>query len=217
MYVINTADNVKIGNTQIDKIYKGSNLVWYPYWENFQSSNRLTSINGSVIANWDRILDGTNTILNYNTAAATHSCVWDNANTYSASATFNLEAMVRIESGTPNQAHLVFGKQSGANFNAYQVLIDDRNLTLGSAAFQLRLNNGTTPLATSTAPTIVKNQWYKISIDWRASGTRITARLYNNANMLLATITSNNTTYTSGRIGVHGFNQASFDNIRLIN
>lgn len=216
MPIINTSDNIKIGSTQVDKVYMGSNLVWYPYWENFQSSSRLTIINGSVIDNWDRIADGSNTVLNYNTQLNTHSSVWDNSASYDRGSTFNLEGMVRLESGSPNQAHIVFGKQTRINFNAYQVLIDDRNLTGGSAAFQLRLNNSTTPLATSTVPVIVKNVWYKISIDWRATGTIITARLYDNTNTLLATITSNDNTYTGGHIGVQGFNQSSFDNLRLI-
>jgi len=220
MALINTADNIKVGSTQVDKIYLGSNLVWYPYWENFQTTSRLTSVNGSVIANWDRIADGANTVLNYNTAVNTHSCVWDNANSYSASATFYLEGMVRADVGgadpNPNQAQLVFGKQTGANFNQYAAVIDSRNTTGSGAAFQLRLNNSTTPLATSTVPVIAANTWYKISIDWRTSGTRITARLYNSTNVLLATLTSSDTTYTSGRVGCHGFNQSSFDNIRLI-
>lgn len=217
MSAINNANKIYLGSVEVDKVYYGSSLL-YPletYWEDFETTSRLTSINGSIIGNWDRIVESGNTVLNYNTAANTHSCVWDDANTYSASATFNLEAKLKVVDGGTNLAMLVFGKQAGNNFNAYQVVIDRRNLTGGSAAFQLRLNNSTSPLATSTAHSIITNNWYKVVVEWRMSGTRITAKLYDDTNTLLTTITSNSTTYTSGRIGVHGYNQTSFDNIKL--
>ena len=186
------------------------------FWEDFESnSSRMTSLNGN--SSWS--IQGTGAYagtyrLQY-AGGANHSCRWDDNFVYSPSSTFLYEGWVRTDAGGTNLAMLLFGKTTGSNYNGYQVCIDSRNSTGGSAAFQIRLNNGSSPLTSSTAPTIVVGNWYKIQVEWRSSAPNITARLFNSSLDLLATLTSNNTTHTSGRLGVHGFNTTSFDNLYL--
>ena len=184
----------------------------YDFFEDFESGNQFNA--GS--SGWTR--SGTHAAagsFGYGRGSGTsHQSRSYSGETFSAGPDFNYEGWIRLDDGGTNLAGLVFG-HTGSGNNGYQVIIDGRNGSGSSAPFQLRLNASTTPLGTSTSPTISNNAWYRITVEWRTSAPRITCRLYNASGSLLATITSNNTNYTSGRLALHAYNAASFDNIHL--
>lgn len=160
----------------------------------FNGTKRLSSTSG---ANHQRVITDS-------------AITWDNEDGRT------LRGYVRCDDGGTNLAYLCFGSQT-TSFNGYSVHIDQRNSTGGSSALQLRLDNSTTPLSTSTDPTISVGVWYRIEIEWQNVNPRITARVYEgDSDTVLGTVTSNDTTYTSGRLGVHRFNQSSFDDIALL-
>lgn len=137
------------------------------------------------------------------------SVTWDNATTET------LRAYLRADAGGTNLAALRFGAQT-SSYNGYGAYIDTRNGSSGTAGFQLRLDNGTSPLAWQSV-TITPGTWYRVEVDWRNTSPRITARLYEgDGATVLAEITSDDTTYSTGEVGLHSFNQASFDEVAFI-
>jgi hypothetical protein len=181
----------------------------------------MSSLFGGVAGSWARVDDGppNNFVFNY-TAGLVWSCRWDDSiSTYAASPTFFLEGLVKARSTGTTLAGLVFGKAAGNNHTGYQILIDRRNASGSSSGFHLRKNIAFSPsvLAFDNSVTIVSGRWYKIQVDWRTSGTRITARLYDTTtDTLISTITSNDTAYTTGRIGIIGYQETSHDNIIVV-
>lgn len=134
---------------------------------------------------------------------------WDNTTTET------LRTYLRLDLGGTNLAALRFGAVNNT-FNGYGIYIDSRNGTGGTAGFQLRINNTTTPLAFQEV-LITPSVWYRVEVGWQNTSPRITARLYEGNNTtLLAELTSNDTSYTSGSVGVHAFDLASFDTVGFI-
>ena len=187
-------------------------------WEDFQVGNRLDTRFGGT-ASWNRVTDkGGAAVLSY-TGGQGHSQLWDNTTVYNASDNVYIEAFVRADGFlTTNLTGLAFGKQSGSNANGYQVLIDRRSNAFNgsSAGFQLRRSTSTGVLASQGGISIIHSRWYRIEVNWRTTGTRITCRLYDDTNTLLSTLTSSNSTYTSGRIGAYSYNPGSIDDIDVI-
>jgi hypothetical protein len=106
-----------------------------------------------------------------------------------------------------------FGLQSTDIKNGYFAVIDVRNGTGETAAFQIRRDiNNIVPIATDTSITIQPDRWYRITITWSSAGL-ITARLYDGVGPLLTTITVTDTTYTSGYLGITSYSLSSFDNL----
>lgn len=224
MTLLNQADAIRLGSSTVSRVYLGSNQVWPSgpvYWEDFETGNRMTSIQEATTSEWARVDDGppNNFVFNY-TNGLVWSTRWDDSITYSASPTFFMEGMVRVRTDGTTLAGLVIAKQAGANNNGYQILIDRRNGTGSSAGFHIRLNrlfSSGNILAFDAGVSIVTNRWYRIQVDWRDSGTRITARLYDTTtDTLISTLTTNNTTYTSGRLGIIGYQETSYDNIIVV-
>lgn len=218
-------ENIRLGSTAIVKAMLGSAQIWppvspgLPVWEDFETGNRMIGTSRRPLSDWNRVDEGDKSpqhVMSY-TGPASHAQIYQTVTTYSASPTFLLECRVRMNAGGTNLAGPAFGKQSSGNFDGYTVILDTRNRTGGTAGLQLRLNNGTSPLAWQ-AIAINVGEWYRVQMEWRTSGTRITVRLYSDspvANSLLATITSTNSAYTSGFLGLHAYNPASFDDIKL--
>lgn len=106
-----------------------------------------------------------------------------------------------------------FGLQNTDIKNGYFAVIDVRNGTGETAAFQIRRDiNNIVPIATDTSITIQPDRWYRITITWSSAGL-ITARLYDGVGPLLTTITVTDTTYTSGYLGITSYSLSSFDNL----
>ena len=185
-------------------------------WEDFEDgTSRLNTLSGT--SSWSVDTGTPAYVGTYGyvySGGANHSRRWDNSVSYSASDYFVYEGYVRAQAGGTNLVGLVFGQST--IFTGYSVIIDTRNSTGGSSAFQIRKDNSTTPLAATTGPTISSATWYKIRVEWRTSGTRITAKLYDTSDTLLATITSNDTSYTSGYCGLHCYNTSYIDELYLI-
>ena len=104
--------------------------------------------------------------------------------------------------------------------NGYFALINPRNGTGGAANNSFRLIKVTggvsrtvTTLASYNLSGLIQaNQWYRIIITWSTS--LITAKLYDKNGTALvsaATLTSSDTTYSSGFYGLSAFNGAVFD------
>ena len=110
---------------------------------------------------------------------------------------------------TSSISGLGFGIQS-TNTLGYFAVIDIRNGTGSSAAFQLRKDIYSTPLVTATNITIVQDEWYRITITWN-DGT-IIANLHNKFGDVIATLTTFDYSYTSGKVGIVSYSNASFDN-----
>ena len=110
---------------------------------------------------------------------------------------------------TSSISGLGFGIQS-TNTLGYFAVIDIRNGTGSSAAFQLRKDIYSTPLVTATNITIIQDEWYRITITWN-DGT-IIANLHNKFGDIIATLTTFDYSYTSGKVGIVSYSNASFDN-----
>lgn len=110
---------------------------------------------------------------------------------------------------TSSISGLGFGIQS-TNTLGYFAVIDIRNGTGSSAAFQLRKDIYSTPLVTATNITIIQDEWYRITITWN-DGT-IIANLHNKFGDVIATLTTFDYSYTSGKVGIVSYSNASFDN-----
>ena len=110
---------------------------------------------------------------------------------------------------TSSISGLGFGIQS-TNTLGYFAVIDIRNGTGSSAAFQLRKDIYSTPLVTATNITIIQDEWYRITITWN-DGT-IIANLHNKFGDVIATLTTLDYSYTSGKVGIVSYSNASFDN-----
>jgi hypothetical protein len=63
---------------------------------------------------------------------------------------------------------------------------------------------------------ITLDAWYRITAEWKTNGD-ITVRLYSFENILLSTLSVNDTTYTSGYIGLTSYSNSLFDNFTNIN
>lgn len=184
-------------------------------WEDFESGNRLTTYNPSGNSgSWSRVLESGDYIYKY-TGGSGNNFSWDNADVFNSSDSIYMSAMLRADTSGTNLTGLIFAKPTGSNFNGYQVLIDMRNATGSSSAFQIRkdLAFGGGIVAFDDSITVSASQWYKVEVDWVSSKTTITARLYNDAGTLLSTLTSTDTTYTSGRVGVYSNSPGSFNDI----
>ena len=184
------------------------------FWEDFEVGNRLDTRFGGTDS-WARVAGNGGTLLEY-TGGQAHSQLWDDSEVFNASDNVSIEALVRADGATTtNLTGFTFGKQTGSNGDGYQVLIDRRSGSSPSnAGFALRENlSFQAVLASDTSITIARDVFYRIEVDWRTTGTRITCRLYNSANTLLSTITSNDASYTSGRVGAYSLNPGSIDDI----
>lgn len=150
-------------------------------------------------------------------ASATHRNLTDSASSWSNTDGGVLSALLRCDTGGTNIATLRFGAESSGQ-NGYGVCIDARNgVGGGNTAFQIRENNGSTAIATDSAPTITVGTWYRIEVEWQGSSPRITARLYSeDRSTLLSTLTSDDASYSSGRIGLHGYAATSYDSISIV-
>jgi hypothetical protein len=124
-----------------------------------------------------------------------------------------LSGYVRIEGSGTTIAGLGWGQSTG--LNGYSVRIDSQSGTGSQAGFQLRINNSDTVLDSDDVIVVNQDVWYRIEVDWKDSGTRITTRLYDLAGTLLSTLTSTNSAITSGFIGVEAIQVSSFDDIML--
>ncbi len=133
---------------------------------------------------------------------------------YSAGGFF-LEGWVRPSVPTAtNITGLFFGGQDVYGMG-YGAMVDPRNGTGNSAGFHLREDVGATLLNSDDAVVVSSETWYRVTVEWATSGTIITAKLYNTAGTLLSTLTSNDTTYTSGGIGFLTYDLGWFDELAL--
>lgn len=110
---------------------------------------------------------------------------------------------------TSSISGLGFGIQS-TNTLGYFAVIDIRNGTGSSAAFQLRKDIYSTPLVTATNITIIQDEWYRITTTWNNS--LITVNLHNKFGDVISTLTVTDYSYTSGKVGIVSYSNASFDN-----
>lgn len=218
--VSNYDDKASIDNINFINIDQVNNLLFY---ENFEAvsvdvseANAYQAFQGGSATNWSVTTSypQSGDFSYTSTNGAAHVSRYTTS-VHPASDEFNLEGWVRCVSGGTNLAGLVFGHQASGNLG-YQVIIDTRNSTGGSSSFQIRKDASSTPLASSTAATVSANTWYRVAVQWRTSGTRISAQLYDESGTELATLTSSDTSYTTGRLGLHAYNTVSFDNISLV-
>jgi hypothetical protein len=138
---------------------------------------------------------------------------------YSKSSTFFWSGFVRTTPGyiTTGLSGIAFGIQPSDIYNGYFAVIDIRNGIADTAAFQLRKGiNNLTPLAFDMNVNITLDAWYRITAEWKTNGD-ITVRLYSFENILLSTLSVNDTTYTSGYIGLTSYSNSLFDNFTNIN
>ena len=87
----------------------------------------------------------------------------------------------------------------------------------GQTALQIyRFDGGS---ATQLGSTVTASDTYNQGETWRLSttfeGSTITARLYNQSNVLVGTATATDTTYTSGSAGVRGQNPNAFESVAI--
>ena len=138
---------------------------------------------------------------------------------YSKSSTFFWSGFVRTTPGyiTTGLSGIAFGIQPSNIYNGYFAVIDIRNGIADTAGFQLRKGiNNLTPLAFDMNVNITLDAWYRITAEWKTNGD-ITVRLYSFENILLSTLSVNDTTYTSGYIGLTSYSNSLFDNFTNIN
>jgi hypothetical protein len=111
---------------------------------------------------------------------------------------------------------LAFGMQpSGDQKNGYQVVLDWRSTSGGSADMQIRENYGSgSPLATSTANTVTADTWYYIKVIWRNNG-QINATIYNSAMTVWGTLLATDPSYSSGYYGVAAYRDGFWDDVTL--
>ena len=138
---------------------------------------------------------------------------------YNKSSSFFWSGFVRTSLGyiTTGLSGIAFGIQPSDIYNGYFAVIDIRNGIADTAAFQLRKGiNNLTPLAFDMNVNITLDKWYRITAEWKTNGD-ITVRLYSFENILLSTLSVNDTTYTSGYIGLTSYSNSLFDNFANIN
>lgn len=147
-------------------------------------------------------------------SALAHYSVHSTSDVWSNATTSRMIGYIRADEGGTNLVGLRFGVPAATGQQGYWALIDTRNNTGSTSAFQLRLDGGTTPLATATTPSVSANKWYRVEITWQGISPRITAKFYESESATpLVTLTSEDVTYTSGRIGIQAYNAASADEI----
>ena len=138
---------------------------------------------------------------------------------YNKSSSFFWSGFVRTSLGyiTTGLSGIAFGIQPSDIYNGYFAVIDIRNGIADTAAFQLRKGiNNLTPLAFDMNVNITLDKWYRITAEWKTNGD-ITVRLYSFENILLSTLSVNDTTYSSGYIGLTSYSNSLFDNFTNIN
>ncbi|MGV8162197.1 MAG: 3-keto-disaccharide hydrolase [Candidatus Nanoarchaeia archaeon] len=110
---------------------------------------------------------------------------------------------------------LAFGMQpSGDQRNGYQVVLDWRSATGGSADMHIRKNYGTTPLATSTEGTVLADTWYYIRTYWHSNGN-INITIYDTNMNYFGSMNLNDQSYTSGYYGVAAYRDGFWDDIKV--
>ncbi|MCF7865842.1 hypothetical protein K9M18_00200 [Candidatus Woesearchaeota archaeon] len=107
-----------------------------------------------------------------------------------------------------------YGMQT-SELNGYQTILDWRSATAGSADMQIRENYASgSPLATSTANTVSKYQWYYVTTTWKENGD-IQATIYNSSMSLWGTMNVNDPTYTTGYYGINAYKSGQWDDVKV--
>lgn len=150
---------------------------------------------------------------------AAYKQVWDTSTNEASGPGFKWSGWVKTNSGfsTTGLTGLAFGIPTGASTQeGYQALIDVRS---GEPDFQIREDRNFNDRTDSPLEgTIAADEWIYIEITWDAGV--ITAKFYaddagGDPGTLLETLTRNDSTYTDGHVGVHGYSLSSFDNLLL--
>ena len=153
-------------------------------------------------------------------ATGSYVALYDNVTAVSPSASMILSGWVRL---TADGAVTAFGglylSSAGSISAGYQVVLDRRDSASfpSTNGFQLRKDNSTTVLASSGVISLAVDTWYKITLEWRTGGTRLTAKLYaSDGTTLMSTLTSTDAAYTGPlKVGVYAYNIALFDGLYL--
>lgn len=111
---------------------------------------------------------------------------------------------------------LTFGMQpTGDQKNGYQVLLDWRSTSGGSADMQIRENWGSgTPLDTSVENTVFADRWYYMKVLWKNNGD-INATIYDSNMNYYGKLSANDPSYTSGYFGVGAYRDGFWDDLML--
>lgn len=110
---------------------------------------------------------------------------------------------------------LEFGAQTTGELNGYQVVLDWRSATGGSADMQIRKNYASSsPLATSTEGTTIADRWYYIVAYWKSNGD-INVTVYDANRNYFGSMNINDNSYTTGYYGVGAYRDGFWDDIKV--